>query len=262
MTEYVISAKNTFLTTGESRRLQFKRSFSDNDLEAVENKPLYIVEEDTEASLSHGTSDSESTASSEMFESVTYRMTGHSVTIKSESPKSRCNTASPTSEGTDVCWSDFFSEEETNCRSSQKEPRRHQPLPNQPLIADLAAKNPVKEAKKTTIMIRNIPCRYEQFELLEEVESSGLPINFLYMPPARHSVGNLGFAFVNFVKAADAAKFMQEWTGHKWRFSGKKIAALCYAELQGFQANVAYYKKHTKVWKSKSCRPIIYFNRK
>jgi len=108
-------------------------------------------------------------------------------------------------------------------------------------------------------MIRHIPCNYSQSELLKELEHDGYSINFLYLPPARYCEGNLGFAFVNFVRASGAAKFIKKWTGHQWYYqsTSPKRAAPCYAELQGFEANVAYYRKH-KVMKTKS-RPIILY---
>lgn len=124
-------------------------------------------------------------------------------------------------------------------------------------IQEYAVQNPIEDEERTTIMIRNIPCRYIQSELMEEVFEFGYPVNFLYLPPARHNNGNLGYAFVNFVHAADAPPFMEKWNGHTWKFQPhtKKCAASCYATLQGFHANAEYYKK-MKISKSR-CRPYI-----
>merc|ERR1719482_1973059 len=76
-------------------------------------------------------------------------------------------------------------------------------------IADIAKDNEVPEESKTTVMIRNIPCRYAQDELIAEITMLDLPFNFLYLPPSRHSGGNLGYAFVNFVEPEMAELFIQ-----------------------------------------------------
>merc|ERR1719487_2532528 len=47
------------------------------------------------------------------------------------------------------------------------------------------------EAEKTTVMIRNVPCRCTQPELLEEIEEVVPGVNFLYLPASRKREGNL-----------------------------------------------------------------------
>jgi hypothetical protein len=127
-------------------------------------------------------------------------------------------------------------------------------------IDTVAAQNPVADEDRTTVMIRNIPCRYTQDELLEEVNKFNWPVNFLYLPPARHSVGNLGYAFVNFVHAKHAAEFIDIFTDHTWFFQpkSKKRGTPSYATLQGFLPNVDYYSK-MKIAKSKK-RPYINYD--
>jgi hypothetical protein len=143
---------------------------------------------------------------------------------------------------------------------------------HRPYVADFRFRNrytpiakvakQVDEEKRTTIMIRNIPCRYEQAELMEELlEYKDLPFNFLYLPPARHSMGNLGYAFVNFVTPAVASKFIETWSNHIWRFqqTTNKRGHPDYATLQGFEANVKYYSK-MKISRSRKCRPYVNYN--
>jgi hypothetical protein len=125
-------------------------------------------------------------------------------------------------------------------------------------IAEIADENQVPDEHKTTVMIRNIPCRYTQDELLAEVMMLDLPFNFLYLPPSRHSGGNLGYAFVNFVEPSHAAIFIQLFAGHQWAYQprSKKVADPCFAILQGFEHNMQFYAK-MKVSKSKKSRPFI-----
>merc|ERR1719181_186892 len=66
-----------------------------------------------------------------------------------------------------------------------------------------------QEDMMTTVMIRNIPCKYTQEWLIQEI-SSGFSdqFNFFYMPVARKSPGCLGYAFINFVHEEDASRFL------------------------------------------------------
>jgi hypothetical protein len=124
----------------------------------------------------------------------------------------------------------------------------------------LAEENRVPDNMRTTVMMRNIPCRYDQSELLEEVMELNLPVNFLYLPGARKSVGNLGYAFLNFTHPQDADLFIKKWNGHVWRFQprSRKIGKACYATLQGFTANIQYYSK-MKISRSRN-RPYVNYD--
>jgi hypothetical protein len=121
----------------------------------------------------------------------------------------------------------------------------------------------VEEDERTTLMLRNIPCRYEQQELMVELVELKLPFNFLYLPPARHSLGNLGYAFVNFTKPEYAADFLKNHGNHFWRFQStgkvRDYGEPCYATLQGFDANVKYYSK-MKIARSKKRRPYVNYD--
>merc|ERR1719498_822434 len=52
----------------------------------------------------------------------------------------------------------------------------------------------------TTIMVRNIPCKYTQKQMMSEVSEICPNFNFLYIPPARTAKvdKNLGYCFINF----------------------------------------------------------------
>jgi hypothetical protein len=121
-------------------------------------------------------------------------------------------------------------------------------------FADIHARS---QDQWTTVMIRNIPCRYSQDELLLEVTEVGFQFNFLYLPPARRSPGNLGYAFVNFVDPSHALAFIDAFTGHAFvcQPKSKKRAEVMFAKLQGFEENVAFYS-NVKVTKSKY-RPFV-----
>jgi RNA recognition motif-containing protein len=111
--------------------------------------------------------------------------------------------------------------------------------------------------KWTSLMIKNIPCRYTTSDMLDEIVVLGFHIDFLYMPPARRSAGNLGYAFVNFVSAEQAAAFSKLYQGYSFSLQrgSSKRAEIIYAKLQGFEANVDFYTK-VKTSKKKN-QPFI-----
>jgi hypothetical protein len=286
MSEVIVSTKNTFLTTSESRRLLFKRSFSDNHLDSIlEDGMSYSVTMNYSilTDISHDAAskmqerrDSNPSVSEVVIESYA---TGQSmaVSIKGEADASPLGCESIQS--TTGSFSDDLSMTESPRSSSLGSPdskasilfddRTSSPARSKqekknflPCIRDVAAENPVEH--KTTIMIRNIPCRYSQEELCEEITRTRLPFNFLYLPPSRHnsnSHSNLGYAFVNFTKSRHAAQFLKIWDQHVWFFQpkSKKRGVMSYATLQGFQANKDYYTQ-AKISKTK-LRPIIRTNR-
>jgi hypothetical protein len=65
-----------------------------------------------------------------------------------------------------------------------------------------------KDAPPTTMMIRNIPSRYTQQELVLDLKDLGLTgtFDFLYIPVDKGTSANVGYAFVNFIDATWAAK--------------------------------------------------------
>lgn len=99
----------------------------------------------------------------------------------------------------------------------------------------------------TTLMIRNIPNRYTQAELMDELTLLGYggSIDFLYMPLDRGSKANVGYAFVNFIAVKAASDCRGALHGYKFIRHGKdKVAIVSAAHLQGFAANFDHY--HTR----------------
>ena len=68
--------------------------------------------------------------------------------------------------------------------------------------------------------------RYTFQKLKEELAAFGLPFDFLYLPPAKHCTGNLGYAFVNFVCPQDAEYFVQIFEDRIWAKSSSKVGML------------------------------------
>jgi hypothetical protein len=98
---------------------------------------------------------------------------------------------------------------------------------------------------RTTLMIRNIPNKYKRNWLVQEI---GEGCDFVYLPMSRKKTHmNLGYAFVNFKSVELAQQCLQDFQGHEWQRTGKKNATVCYAELQGLEANVEHFQEMREV---------------
>lgn len=105
---------------------------------------------------------------------------------------------------------------------------------------------PVHAASVTTLMIRNIPNRYSQSELLMEIREAGFDakFDFFYLPMDHETHANFGYAFINFVDEREVEPFTKRFNGLKLnRFTSNKIIQIVPAQLQGFQANLQHYCK-------------------
>jgi protein phosphatase 1 regulatory subunit 42 len=122
------------------------------------------------------------------------------------------------------------------------------------------------QEKVTTLMVRNIPNRYTQRELITELEDLGFAgtFDFLYIPLDKGTMSNVGYAFVNFVSQEWAMKCMDSFQNYRFKRHRKtsgKIAAVSVAHLQGLQANLAHYEKAAvNTAKLKQRRPVVMAN--
>lgn len=102
----------------------------------------------------------------------------------------------------------------------------------------------------TTMMIRNIPNRYTQRELVKELEGLGFAgsFDFLYVPMDKVTMCNVGYAFVNFIDpmwALRCMELLENYAFKKHRRARGKIAAVSVAYIQGLQANLRHYQSAT-----------------
>lgn len=118
------------------------------------------------------------------------------------------------------------------------------------------------EQPPTTLMIRNIPNRYTQHELIKELESVGFmgSFDFFYAPMDTGTMGNVGYAFVNFCSPAWAALCQQVLEGYAFRShqqrSRRKVATVSVAHIQGLEANMRHYE-NTAVSTRMRLTPVI-----
>jgi len=118
-----------------------------------------------------------------------------------------------------------------------------------PRLVNLAQQFETKadKAAPTTIMIRNIPNRHTQAQIMKELESLGFAgtFDFFYAPMDKCTRCTVGYAFVNFLEPQVAARCMKAMENHWFSTHGRqraKQARVSIAHLQGFEANLKHYK--------------------
>merc|ERR1719215_686556 len=120
-----------------------------------------------------------------------------------------------------------------------------------------------KGAPPTTLMIRNIPGKYSQDDLIMDLKDQGFDstYDFLYLPIDKSTANNVGYAFVNFVDPATAAKCMESFEGHLFarvQRTPNKLAKISVAHLQGLEKNLQHYEKSVvNLSKEKRWRPLV-----
>jgi len=123
-----------------------------------------------------------------------------------------------------------------------------------------------KDEPITTMMIRNIPGRYSQNDLMMDLSDLGLAetYDFLYLPMDKATSANVGYAFVNFVQSSKAQQCIQCFEAFRFQRhqrSSNKWAKVSVAHLQGLEKNLAHYEKAAvNVCKEKRRRPVVMAN--
>jgi len=116
----------------------------------------------------------------------------------------------------------------------------------------------------TTVMLRNIPNKYTQGSLLQEIDCTGFigTYNFFYLPMDIHNRTNVGYAFINFASPGDMQAFFEAFTDYKFkRHQSQKIARVSPAHIQGFLENVCHFSS-CAVTRSRNSqyRPIVAYH--
>jgi len=121
----------------------------------------------------------------------------------------------------------------------------------------------VVPGQATTLMLRSLPPRLGQSALMVELARLGFEgaYNFLYVPLNLRIMKNMGYAFVNFLDADLANRFLTILeTGEIYRRNGKLGKQICasVAHLQGLEANLKHYE-NSAVSQSrfKQRRPVV-----
>lgn len=97
---------------------------------------------------------------------------------------------------------------------------------------------------KTTVMMRNLPNRYTQPLLIDELARTGFQgaYDFLYLPIDTGTRANKGYAFINFIHPSHTKAFKVTYEGCKLPlFNSSKHISVTLASMQGFEVNYAHY---------------------
>jgi len=120
----------------------------------------------------------------------------------------------------------------------------------------------------TTVMMRNLPNKYCQQMLLEELAQNGFhfqtDFDFFYLPMDHANNVNLGYCFINFVDTSVANRFAVAFSGKRMqRFKSAKTISIMPASVQGYERNYQYYSA-TRVAQAEDpqhrpifCRPMV-----
>jgi len=120
-----------------------------------------------------------------------------------------------------------------------------------------------KSQPPTTLMIRNIPSKLSQQELVMELKDLGFAgtFDFLYIPMDKNTSANVGYAFVNFVEPASANKCMERFQNHcftRCRRGSARVASVSVAHLQGLEKNLQHYENSAvNMSKQTKRRPLV-----
>ena len=115
---------------------------------------------------------------------------------------------------------------------------------------------------RTTLMIRNIPNKYTQCMLIEQIEreSPGC-FDFLYLPIDFQNNCNMGYAFANVVSTDYVPVLMASMHSRRWeRFNSDKVCEIAYARIQGLDQLLSHFKNSSLLAEDKKVRPVILLN--
>jgi len=114
----------------------------------------------------------------------------------------------------------------------------------------------------TTVMLRNIPQKYDREALLDALVKTGFggSFDFFYLPIDFSTTNSVGYAFINFVNEAECARFRAAYVGKKLSEESPKVCEVCDAKLQGKAKNVDFYRNSTVMGMDEKYHPILIEN--
>jgi len=119
----------------------------------------------------------------------------------------------------------------------------HSEVPKRWNLEAWSKQHTVDDASVTTLMIRNVPNRYDRVMLMQELDELGFrgAYDFLYLPIDNATHWNVGYAFVNFDLPEDAKRCMSKMQGHQFkRCRQRRVAQISIAHIQGLENNLAH----------------------
>ncbi|KAF5642903.1 meiosis mei2 [Fusarium tjaetaba] len=114
---------------------------------------------------------------------------------------------------------------------------------------------------RTTIMLRNIPNKVDQPLLKKIVDVSSFGrYDFMYLRIDFANDCNVGYAFINFVKAEYIIDFFQARANKRWNcFRSDKVAEISYATIQGKDCLVQKFRNSSVMLEAEHYRPKLFY---
>ncbi|KAM0300354.1 hypothetical protein HYE67_010451 [Fusarium culmorum] len=114
---------------------------------------------------------------------------------------------------------------------------------------------------RTTIMLRNIPNKVDQPLLKKIVDASSFgKYDFMYLRIDFANDCNVGYAFINFVKAEYIVDFVQARANKRWNcFRSDKVAEVSYATIQGKDCLVQKFRNSSVMLEAPHYRPKLFW---
>jgi len=113
---------------------------------------------------------------------------------------------------------------------------------------------------RTTVMIRNIPNKYNQSLLLSLLDNvAGGLYDFVYLPIDFRSGCNMGYAFVNMLESRGVLTLHAALDGKGWNiFNSDKVCSVTFARIQGSRALVEHFRSSMLLLQSgPECLPVL-----
>jgi len=129
-----------------------------------------------------------------------------------------------------------------------------------------ARQQPNTKKSATTLMLRNIPNKYCQREMLEDLEASGFcageHMDFFYLPIDPLTGANLGYAFINMQSKELTEKFRLKIDQTQLpRHLTRKVVEVGLASVQGFEENRKYYASSSSGLHPVPARRPLFWNK-
>lgn len=132
-------------------------------------------------------------------------------------------------------------------------------------MSSRAATRTQSSVPRTTVMLRNMPLEYTREMFVELLNAEGFfgLYNFVYFPTDFSTHSGLGYAFVDFVTAVDAACFWKHFDGFsQWAVESDKLCTLDWSAQQGVAVHIERYRNSPVMHASVPdvCRPLLFRN--
>lgn len=116
------------------------------------------------------------------------------------------------------------------------------------------------EDKRTTLMIKNIPNKYTEKMILQQIDECCKDgYDFFYLPIDFRNKCNVGYAFMNMRTPEDILPLYEHLNNKKWaRFNSEKVCVLTYGRIQGFSALTSHFQRVSLRHEDKRRRPLIF----